>query len=226
MRIFALILLSLLPGLALADSFWDHNGSVVRLVAEGNQRFIYYESPRPGIAAQGVRPGTLLFDGRRIGDSYVGTARVFSRYCAQPMAYTMQGYVQGDTVIVLEGQRPVFDNCRQTGALRYESLRFDYLYSDTPPAPVPTASGRIDTVARATERAIDILLGDPYGRTRDQTLAMISGVTRGGACGADTWTVQVNVPAAKQNGGQGISGYLGITSGSGNIACTNLPFLD
>lgn len=115
---------------ARADSYWNHNGSVMRLVAYGgNGRTFYYQAPRQGMAQVGVRPGTLFFDGRRDGDSYSGTARVFSAQCG-PMTFQISGYVASETRVVLEGWRPVFRNCRATGETKWDQLVFDYMYSD------------------------------------------------------------------------------------------------
>ena len=35
---------------ALADSCWDHNGSLMRLKAKGNQRWFFYEQPKATLA--------------------------------------------------------------------------------------------------------------------------------------------------------------------------------
>lgn len=64
---------------ALADTFWNHNGSVMRLQAHGNQRVFSYEVPTNRMAGAGVDSGTVLFDGVRQGNRYYGTARVFSK---------------------------------------------------------------------------------------------------------------------------------------------------
>lgn len=112
---------------ASADSLWNHNGSVMRLVAEGNNRIFYYEAPRPAMAERGVRQGTLFFNGQRVGNRYAGTARAFSRECSAPMEYRMSGTVVSETKIVLAGRRPVFRNCRATSTLKYEELVLTYL---------------------------------------------------------------------------------------------------
>src|SRR5262249_12888163 len=62
----------------LASSLWTHNGSKLYLVARGDTRRFYYDVPGPDDAEQGAIPGTLLFDGRKFGSSYEGTAYVFS----------------------------------------------------------------------------------------------------------------------------------------------------
>jgi hypothetical protein len=48
---------------------WNHNGSVMRLIASGAERKFVYEVPREGLSAIGVTKGTLLFKGKKVGDS-------------------------------------------------------------------------------------------------------------------------------------------------------------
>jgi hypothetical protein len=45
------------------STIWDHNGSVMYLVANGSSREIYYQKPRPGMLDAGARPGSVLFRG-------------------------------------------------------------------------------------------------------------------------------------------------------------------
>jgi hypothetical protein len=137
-------LAALLAGLSVAraDSLWEHNGSVMRLVADGNTRLFYYEQPRPTMVATGVRQGTLYFNGRRQGNSYIGTARVFSSKCDAAMEFAISGTVVSEHLVILEGDRPSFKNCRATGETRHERLVFTFL-SEVPapdyvaPKPVP-----------------------------------------------------------------------------------------
>src|ERR1019366_2721307 len=60
---------------------WDHNGSIVYLVAQGRFRKFYYKEPRSGMVSAGAKPGSLLFDGEVIGDQYQGTAYIFNGRC-------------------------------------------------------------------------------------------------------------------------------------------------
>ncbi len=128
-RLFALVL-SLCTALpAMADSYWNHNGSLMRLTAHGNARNFYYATPRPGVVNAGVRPGTLFFDGWRDGNRYYGSARVFSPNCGAS-TFAIEGWVASETHVILEGWRPVFDNCHPTGDQTWERLEFIYSYSD------------------------------------------------------------------------------------------------
>jgi hypothetical protein len=45
-------------------TFWDHNGSVVYLVANGSSGEFYYQRPRLGMLEAGARPDSLLFSGQ------------------------------------------------------------------------------------------------------------------------------------------------------------------
>lgn len=110
---------------AKADSCWWHNGSLMRLKARGNQRWFYYERPRSGLA---VRRGTLLFDGRKQGNWYVGTARVFSKFCpATPLPYHVEGPVaSSQTEVTVYGTREVHRRCQPTGRYKEDRLVFTY----------------------------------------------------------------------------------------------------
>ncbi|PIE07508.1 MAG: hypothetical protein CSA74_06785 [Rhodobacterales bacterium] len=125
--VFTLALFAALP--ALADSFWDHNGSLMRLTANGQARSFTYAAPRPGMVEVGVRPGTLFFNGYRDGNLYYGTARVFSDRCGAN-TFHIEGWLTSETHMVLEGWRPVFRNCRPTSQKVWERLEFTYRYSD------------------------------------------------------------------------------------------------
>ena len=115
---------------ASADSCWNHNGSVMRLVARGNQRWFYYEEPKQVLRRAGVRRGTLLFNGRKQGDYYTGTARRFSKYCpGNPLEYHVEGPVRRDQLkVTVEGNRDVQSQCRATGRRAWDRLVFSYMY--------------------------------------------------------------------------------------------------
>ena len=83
-------------------SIWTHNGSTLRWVSSGEDRWMYYLQPRPGLAAIGVQPGTLLFQGQRIGNILSGTAYVFSENCP-PTPYRVEGVIYSETDVRLDG---------------------------------------------------------------------------------------------------------------------------
>ncbi len=117
-----------LTGQALADSCWDHNGSIMRLQAQGNQRWLSYEIPRDVLRNAGVQPGTLLFNGVKNGNRYSGTARVFSKFCpGNPLEYYVEGPVRGDQLqVTVSGRREVFQQCQPTGRYTTDTLVFTY----------------------------------------------------------------------------------------------------
>jgi len=115
-----------------ADSFWDHNGSLMRLEANGAQRVLTYEEPQPILQRAGATRGTVLFDGRNVGNYYVGRARRFSRDCDAPLVYDVEGPVTNNGLrIVVRGEREVYaEGCRPTGRMVEDVLVFTYEWSD------------------------------------------------------------------------------------------------
>lgn len=114
---------------ASADTCWNHNGSLVRLTASGQNRSFFYEQPRSVLANAGVTRGTLLFSGVRTGNIYSGTAYVFSRDCpGSPLPYSVRGPVgPNDTQVTMIGTRQVYANCRPTGRNTTDTLVFTYV---------------------------------------------------------------------------------------------------
>lgn len=110
-----------------AASFWDHNSSVVALEASGNRRRFVYHHPRRGMAEAGARPGSLLFEGARMRDSYSGTAYVFAGRCGR-YDYPVSGIVQNDRRVVMNGLAPRIDprDCSLIGH-RPDVLVFDLM---------------------------------------------------------------------------------------------------
>ena len=98
-------------------TIWDHNGSVVYLVANGSSREVYYQKPRAGMLDAGARPGSLLFRGEVNNGQYLGTAYIFNLHCG-PIPFEVKGPVLNDDErIVLTGQAPrVGQNCRTYGS--------------------------------------------------------------------------------------------------------------
>jgi len=90
------------------DSYWQMRGSRMGLIAEGSLRRFHYVQPRADLAQVGVRPGTMLFEGHRYGDSYQGRAWVFHERCGQ-RSYTVSGSVSWDNrAVVLWGSAPIY----------------------------------------------------------------------------------------------------------------------
>ena len=97
-------------------SLWDHNGSVVSLIAQGSAREFHYKEPRPGILETGARPGSLLFRGKVTNGQYTGAAFMFDRRCGQ-VSYAVSGPIlDNDQRVVLTGEAPLFGaKCRVQG---------------------------------------------------------------------------------------------------------------
>ncbi len=113
---------------ARSESLWWHNGSVMILHAQGDQRIFEYWEPRRLMQNAGVRPGTLLFNGQLQGHSYSGTARVFSKHCpGAPLAYGVTGEHRWENKIILIGRREVHNKCKPTGRYTSDRLVFTYI---------------------------------------------------------------------------------------------------
>jgi hypothetical protein len=106
------------------STIWDHNGSVMYLVANGPSREFYYQKPRAGMLEVGARPGSLLFRGEVDKGQYSGTAYIFNPHCGQ-IPFQVKGLIlDNDERITLNGQVPrVGRNC-QTYASSVINLEF------------------------------------------------------------------------------------------------------
>jgi hypothetical protein len=104
------------PATHVGASLWDHNGSIMRLVANGDSRQFLYHAPRQGMINEGVTNGTLLFEGVRNGDTYFGTAFVFRRRCGS-FPFEVNGTVAADErTVTMRGDAPRIDgNCNISG---------------------------------------------------------------------------------------------------------------
>jgi hypothetical protein len=93
-----------------AASLWEHNGSTVSLVADGENRQFSYEEPRPGMVDAGAHLGSVLFTGKSLNGSYVGTAYIFNAHCGQ-IPYQVSGPILArHERVVLKGQAPRLDS--------------------------------------------------------------------------------------------------------------------
>lgn len=112
------------------QTLWDHNGSVMYLVANGSGRELYYQKPRAGMFEAGARSGSLLFRGEIDNGQYSGTAYIFNPRCG-PIPFQVKGpAADNDERIMLTGQAPrVGRNCRTyesyTSTLEFRRLKPD-----------------------------------------------------------------------------------------------------
>lgn len=109
-------------------TIWDHNGSVMYMLANGSSREFYYQKPRPGMLDAGAHPGSLLFRGHAHDGQYLGIAYIFNPHC-EPTPFEVKGQIlDDDERIVLTGQAPrVGRNCRSyasyTSNLEFRRLK-------------------------------------------------------------------------------------------------------
>jgi hypothetical protein len=133
------------------QTLWDHNGSVMYLVANGSGREFYYQKPRAGMLEAGARSGSLLFRGEIDNGQYSGTAYIFNPHCG-PIPFQVKGpAADNDERIMLTGQAPrVGRNCRAyesyASTLEFRRLKPDEVaqYQEqstaaSPSAPAPSA---------------------------------------------------------------------------------------
>ncbi|MBV6486926.1 MAG: hypothetical protein GHHEDOFH_00863 [Pseudorhodoplanes sp.] len=107
-------------------SYWKHNDSIVYLTADGVNRRFFYENPREGLRAIGVTPGTLLFEGKKEGYAYSGTAYIFSRTCGAT-AYPVTGNVSADEkTVTMYGQAPQINSSCEIASYRNDVLAFHF----------------------------------------------------------------------------------------------------
>lgn len=125
---------ALFSSTALADSFWNHNGSVMRLVANGSERAFLYEIPSQKMINAGVESGSVLFYGHKNGNKYFGTSTVFSKNCYYNLAYKVSGNVYSGPKVVLIGRHRKYNtsngNCIPTDSIVTDKLVFTYMYSE------------------------------------------------------------------------------------------------
>jgi len=87
---------------------------------------------------------------------------------------------------------------------------------------------------QARDKAIEILMGDPYGNTPKEVGRHVKGVElmsdgKTLACGTvkkPVWQLHIVVEKPVNNPDRPIDGYLVIDANSGKIVCANLPMLN
>ncbi len=111
---------------AAAESLWEHNGSVMRLRADGTSRSFEYVVPRAGLREVGVVAGAVLFEGSKTGDQYSGIAYLFSKSCGR-IGYPVKGPASKDQrKIKLSGRAPKRNSKCKTAGHRDDVLVFNY----------------------------------------------------------------------------------------------------
>jgi hypothetical protein len=137
MRLWLVAFCLVIPSSVLAQTQWEHNGSIVTLRADGAERQFVYSAPRSGLP---VTSGTLLFKGKKSGDSYSGTAYAFSSRC-RAIGYSVSGPVSGDQrSVTMYGKIPRRDgSCH---VVRYDDdvLVFNFQDPNADVAAAPSTS--------------------------------------------------------------------------------------
>jgi hypothetical protein len=113
---------------SIEPTIWDHNGSEMYLVANGQSREFHYQKPRGGMLEAGARPDSLLFRVEIDNGQYSGTAYIFSPHCGQ-IPFQVKGPLSdNDQRIILTGRAPRLGrNCRAnesyTSKLEFRRLK-------------------------------------------------------------------------------------------------------
>lgn len=106
---------------------WMHNRSVMTMEESNSDFEISYEQPRSGMAAVGVRRGTMLLFGLRNGASFQGTAYIFHPRCG-PARYDVEGEaLENGRALVFSGQRPKLNAACEPAGEAPDRLRFEKL---------------------------------------------------------------------------------------------------
>lgn len=118
------------PQAAPGASRWDQGGSIVSLVADGADRQFIYDVPTAKLLALGIRKGSLLFVGKKNGNSYAGAAYSYAPPC-EPKKFQVKGEIADDEKqVVLRGRAPELGTgCKAVG-YRDEVLLFKFLPSE------------------------------------------------------------------------------------------------
>lgn len=148
----AIFIFVISSGLALAQQkSWELDGSTVQLVAQGSTIRLIFQSTSGLFSLQGANSGSVLFEGRRDGQTLTGTAYAFSAGCL-PEGYEAKGVIAADgNSVRLSGRVPARDpSCvvksysEQTLALATPQARpvapLPSPTPTTPPAAWPTPS--------------------------------------------------------------------------------------
>jgi hypothetical protein len=121
-------------------SLWDHNGSIMYLVAIGASRELHYQKPRPGMLEAGAHPDDVLFKGEINDGQLSGTAYIFNAQCGQ-VPFHVKGPILGNGGrIVLTGQAPRIGRNCQTYSEYTSTLEFKLLKTSEVAQPSPAAA--------------------------------------------------------------------------------------
>ncbi|MCJ2136195.1 hypothetical protein MKK69_19425 [Methylobacterium sp. J-026] len=169
---------------ATADSLdiYEHNGSVIHWSVLGDAIKATYSTPRPGLAAAGISPGAILFEGTYKGGQIVGRAYAFKAGCP-PAGYDVIGGEVTRGTIVLRGPGPhrASNSCAVLSYLANSPhARLVLTYSATvtrtdpgatsPTTPAPTPVAELPTECKWSKSArLDQSVACPSDNQRAET---------------------------------------------------------
>jgi hypothetical protein len=130
-------------------SLWDHNGSIMYLVAIGASRELHYQKPRPGMLEAGAHPDDVLFKGEINDGQISGTAYIFNAQCGQVPFHVKGPILDNGGRIMLTGQAPrIGRNCQTYGEYT-STLEFKLLKTSEAAQPSP-ATAQTPNIEEAT----------------------------------------------------------------------------
>lgn len=174
----------------------DHDGSQVALEVKGDSVWLWHYTPSAELAASGVEPGMLLFEGENKNDNWRGTARRISKACGDN-PYTVNGRTVGNR-IVLRGQYQRRNaSCKPTAQWTAATLSFDIVIpgfsnsvtpattapATTAPATTPTpnktatTSGALPGFVKVTGVSTGLIMREGPGGATAQVSELPAGTT-------------------------------------------------
>ena len=121
-------------------TLWDHNGSIMYLIAIGSSRELHYQKPRPGMLEAGAHPDDVLFKGEINDGQISGTAYIFNAQCGQVPFHVKGPFLDNGGRIVLTGQAPRMARNCQTFGDHTSTLEFRLLKTSEVARPSPATA--------------------------------------------------------------------------------------
>ena len=121
-------------------TLWDHNGSIMYLIAIGSSRELHYQKPRPGMLEAGAHPDDVLFKGEINDGQISGTAYIFNAQCGQVPFHVKGPILDNGGRIVLTGQAPRIGRNCQTFGDHTSTLEFRLLKTSEVAQPSPATA--------------------------------------------------------------------------------------
>jgi hypothetical protein len=134
----ALSLAAILPADAGSQKYW-HNGSLMEVYYGRNgSMIITYLEPKPILQSIGVRPGTELVSGYWHGETFHGTAKIFSRCGEMGYRVTSTGNYEGQ--LIFEGPAPIiYSDCSVGGWGWTHNSHLEFIAEEGEETPQATA---------------------------------------------------------------------------------------